>query len=211
MIALVFAGLLAIWAARPVVAADVRLLGFGDSLTAGYGLGQDEGLVPQLNAWLAARGAGVEVLQGGVSGDTTAGGLARLDWALSGDIGGIILELGGNDVLRGLPPGEARANLKAMLEIAQARGLEVLLVGVPVAGNYGEDYKARFEAIWPELAAEYRTLLYPDIMAPLGDDPAAALALMQGDGIHPNAEGVARIVADMGPFVLELAERVRAE
>ena len=88
-----------------MVAADVRLLGFGDSLTAGYGLAQGEGLVPQLNAWLAARGAGVELLQGGVSGDTTAGGLARLDWALSGDIEGIILELGGNDVLRGLPPG----------------------------------------------------------------------------------------------------------
>lgn len=197
--------------AMQAAAERVHVIAFGDSLTAGYGLMEEEGFVPVLRRWLEERGEDAEIVQAGVSGETTAGGLARLDWALTPEIGGIILELGGNDILRGLSPEQAKANLRAMLEICRDRGLEVLLVGVPVAANYGADYKARFEAIWPDLAEEFGVALYPDFMAALGDDPAAALSLMQDDGIHPNAEGVRRIVADIGPEVRRLLVRMRAE
>lgn len=207
MIGLILSLLLA---AAPAAAETVRLIAFGDSLTAGYGLPEGDGLVPQLRAWMAARGEEVEIVQAGVSGDTTAGGRARLDWALTGDVQGIVLELGGNDVLRGLPPAEARANLAAMIETAHAKGLEVLLVGVPVAANYGPDYQADFRAIWPDLAAQYGTLLYPDLLAALGADPAEAVRFLQDDGIHPNAEGVHLIVADFGPKVAALVARIRA-
>lgn len=192
------------------MAETVRILAFGDSLTAGYGLEASQGLVPVLQEFLDAKGANVTIVQGGVSGDTTTGGLARLDWALSDNVQGIILELGANDMLRGSPPEVARANLSKMIEIARARGLEVLLVGMPVAANYGPDYKAAFETIWPDLAKKYEVTLYPDFMAGLGETPSEALTYMQGDGIHPNAEGVRRIVAKMGPEVEALASRIRA-
>lgn len=192
-------------------AEDVRILAFGDSLTAGYGLDTGQGLVPVLQGWLDAQDAEVEIVQGGVSGDTTSGGLARLDWALSDPVQGIILELGANDMLRGTAPEVARANLAAMIEIAQGRGLDVLLIGMPVAANYGADYKAAFEAIWPELAEQYGVALYPDFMAGLGETPTEALKFMQGDGIHPNADGVRRIVERIGPEVLALAVRIRAQ
>ncbi|MEZ5715052.1 MAG: arylesterase [Paracoccaceae bacterium] len=207
MIGLILSVLLAV---APAAAEPVKLIAFGDSLTAGYGLAEGDGLVPQLRAWMAARGEVVEFVQAGVSGDTTAGGRARLDWALEAGVQGVVLELGGNDVLRGLPPEEARANLAAMIETAQAKGLEVLLVGVPVAANYGPDYQAAFRAIWPDLAAEHDTLIYPDLLAALGADPAQAVRYMQGDGLHPNAEGVRLIVEDFGPSVAALADRIRA-
>lgn len=200
-----------IFIAGGAAAENLRILAFGDSLTAGYGLEAGQGLVPVLQDWLDREGVAVEIVQGGVSGDTTSGGLARLDWVLSDPVQGIILELGANDMLRGVAPEVARANLAKMIETAQARGLEVLLVGMPVAANYGADYKAAFEAIWPDLAGQYGVTLYPDFMAGLGDTPTEALRLMQGDGIHPNAEGVKRIVARLGPEVRALAERIRAE
>jgi acyl-CoA thioesterase-1 len=193
-----------------VLAGGVTLLAFGDSLTAGYGLAQGAGFVPQLRAWLAAEGETVELVQAGVSGDTTAGGLARLDWALEEDVQGIILELGANDALRGLPPEEARANLRRMLEICHEKGIAVLLVGVPVAGNFGPRYQTQFTAIWPDLAEAFDTLYYPDFFAGLGETPSAALALMQDDGIHPNAEGVKVIVARIGPSVQALIRRIEA-
>ena len=122
-------------------------------------------------------------------------------------VGGLIVALGGNDVLRGLPPEAARTNLDGILRAAADRGLPVLLVGITAPGNFGPDYKTAFESIYPDLAGEYGTLLYPDFLAAISGDTDRALASwMQPDGIHPNAEGVARIVAAMGPSVLELVQ-----
>lgn len=186
------------------MAEPLTLVALGDSLTAGYGLPPDQGLVPQLEVWLKAAGEEVAVVNAGVSGDTTAGGLTRLDWSLTPETDALMVALGGNDLLRGLPPEEARANLRAILEAARTRGLPVLLVGMQAPGNYGADYKAAFDAIYPELAAEYGATLYPFLFQGLAggsNDPAALRGFMQDDGIHPSAEGVARIVADLGPAV----------
>jgi len=191
------------------MAEKVHLIAFGDSLTAGWGLLDHEGLVPVLRDWMLAEGDDVRIVLAGVSGETTAGGLARLEWALTPELQGIILTLGGNDILRGLDPADARTNLRAMLEICRERELEVLLVGVPVAANYGPEYKAAFEAIWPELAEEFGIALFPDILAPLGDSPGEVLEFMQDDGIHPNAVGVQRIVEAIGPEVRAMVARIR--
>ena len=190
-----------------VAAEPLTVVALGDSLTAGYGLAPDEGFVPQLQGWLTAQGQDVVVINAGVSGDTTAGGLSRLEWSLLPEADALIVTLGGNDMLRGVPPEESRANLEAILRGALARDLPVLLVGMQAPGNYGPDYKAAFDAIYPELAAQYGALLAPGFFSPLlegGSDPAALGALMQADGIHPNAEGVRRIVAGLGPQVVAL-------
>ncbi len=198
----------------PVAAADepVTIAALGDSLTHGYGLPPDQGFVPQLQEWLRARGLDVTVLNAGVSGDTTAGGLARLDWTLTPEVDALIVELGANDFLRGIDPAAARANLDAILTRAGDAGLPVLLIGLPAPGNYGADYKQQFDAIWPDLAAKHGTLLVTSFfrgLATPGADPAAERErVMQPDGTHPNAEGVARIVADIGPEVAALVARV---
>ena len=182
----------------------------GDSLTQGYGLPADLGLVPQLSGWLRDQGSDAVLVNAGVSGDTTAGGLSRIDWTLTPDVDALVVELGGNDLLRGLPPEEARRNLAGILDKARARGLPVLLVGLPAPGNYGPDYKAAFDAIWPDLSAEYGTLLMPDLMAPLraaADQGIPQDHLMQMDGIHPSEAGVSRIVPVLGPKVLDLVAR----
>ena len=194
-------------------AETLTIVALGDSLTAGYGLEPAQGFVPQLQDWLRAQGQDVVVENAGVSGDTTAGGLARLDWSLTPQTDALILGLGGNDMLRGLPPEEARANLDQILALAKARGLPVLLVGLMALNNYGPDYKAEFDAIYPALAATYGTGLYRDHFAALktlGNDSQALARWMQGDGIHPNAEGVVLIVSDIGPYVLALMEKARA-
>jgi acyl-CoA thioesterase-1 len=187
----------------------------GDSLTAGYGLAdQSQGLVPQLEAWLRARGAEVVVQNAGVSGDTTAGGLARVGWALGPEADALIVTLGGNDMLRGIDPAASRASLEGILQEAGARGLPVLLVGMRAPGNYGPDYKAEFDGMYPDLAAQYGALLAPDFFAGLlaagadPADPASLAAYMQPDGIHPNPEGVRLIVEGLGPKVEELLARV---
>jgi acyl-CoA thioesterase-1 len=193
------------------LAADLpKVLALGDSLTAGYGLAPEEGFVPQLTAWLAANGAEVSIINAGVSGDTTAGGAARLEWSLSEGADAMIVNLGGNDMLRGLAPAQARANLTQIMETAKAKGLPVLLVGQVAPGNYGPDYKAEFDAIYPDLAAQFDAMLVPLYFAPIataqgGLDPA----FMQPDGIHPNRDGVARIVAAMGPQVIDLLAQVK--
>ncbi|MFZ1468602.1 MAG: arylesterase [Paracoccaceae bacterium] len=195
-------------------AAPASVVALGDSLTAGYGLPPEEGLVPQLQAWLQANGADVVVQNAGVSGDTTAGGLARLDWALSPQTDALIVTLGGNDMLRGLPPAEARANIDAILTAAQARGLPVLLVGMTAPGNFGPAYKADFDRIYPDLAVSHNTLLMPDFFDGFrvaGADmanPASYAAWMQADGLHPNAAGVDLIVQALGPKVQELVAQV---
>jgi acyl-CoA thioesterase I len=195
----------------PAQAEPLTLVALGDSLTQGYGLPQGEGLVPQLQAWLDASGADVRVVNAGVSGDTTAGGLARLDWALEPGTDALMVALGGNDLLRGIDPATSRANLDAILAEARSRGLPVLLVGMEAPGNYGPEFKAAFDAMYPELAGRHGALLVRNFFAPLlggSNDPAALQPWMQPDGIHPNAEGVKRIVASLGPAVMVLLSRV---
>jgi len=191
--------------AAPVQAEPLRLVAIGDSLTHGYGLPPEEGFVPQLEAWLAARGRDVEVVNMGVSGDTTQGGKARLDWALADGADAVIVELGGNDLLRGIDPAVSRANLGDMLIRIGARGMPVLLAGLEAPLNYGDDYKQAFEGMYRDLAKEHGAVLYPNFLAGV-EGPEH----MQSDGIHPSAEGVAVIVEGIGPKVLELLDRVEA-
>ncbi|MFN6925490.1 MAG: arylesterase [Tabrizicola sp.] len=196
-------------------AEPVTIVALGDSLTAGYGLAdQSQGLVPQLEGWLKGRGHDVVVQNAGVSGDTTAGGLARIGWALGPDADALMVTLGGNDLLRGIDPAEARRNLEGILKEAQVRDLPVLLVGMKAGANFGPDYKAAFDGIYGDLAADYDAVLADDFFAGLRaagadpSDPASLAAFMQADGIHPNPEGVKLIVEGLGPKVEELLARV---
>lgn len=193
-------------------AAELRVTAFGDSLVQGYGLAQGEGFVPQLESWLRGQGMDVALSNAGVSGDTTAGGAARIDWTLADQPQGLIVLLGGNDLLRGLQPVQAEANLRKILQAAQDEDTEVLLIGMTAPGNYGPEYKTAFDAIYGDLAEEFGALLHPDafagIRAKAGADPAAAQAYMQDDSIHPNAAGVALNVAALGPVALQLAARI---
>lgn len=204
-------GLVCIFWGWSATAESVTVAALGDSLTQGFGLAQADGFVPQLQGWLQDQGADVTVLNAGVSGDTTAGGAARVDWTLSSDVDAMIVALGGNDLLRGLDPEVSRANLEAILQAASKANVAVLLVGMQAPGNYGPDYKASFDAIYPDLSASYGTLLFPSFFEGIGTDPAEVAPLMQSDGIHPNALGVSRIVAAMGPAVLELISAAQSD
>jgi len=182
-----------------------RIVAIGDSLTAGYGLEQRDGLVAQLQRWLDAHGApGFEIVDMGVSGDTTAGGRARLEWALADGARAVILELGANDMLRGIDPSEVRANLDAILAGLAARELPVLLIGMRSTANFGPGYKRAFDAIYPDLAAQYGTVFDPHFFDGVIGEPAN----FQEDGLHPSAAGIARIVDRLGPLVLELIARI---
>jgi len=174
-----------------------RIVAVGDSLVAGYGLSPEDGLVAQLQAWLRRRGRDVQILNGGVSGDTTAGGRARIDWSVGDDTDGVILALGANDMLRGLPPAGAQANLEHMLARLQERGLPTLLVGMRASINLGPGYRAEFDSIYPALAARFGLTLYPFLLEGVALEPE----LNQSDGIHPNAAGVKAIIERLGPFV----------
>ncbi len=192
-------------------AETITVAALGDSLTAGYGLDTADGLVPQLQNWLDEAGADVQVINAGLSGDTTAGGLARVDWTLTEDVDAMILALGANDYLRGLPPAIARENLDGIVAAADAKGVATLIVGLNVGANYGADYKAEFDAIYPELAAKYDAPLAPSFFAALIAEGGqeGLLGYLQGDGLHPTAEGVGIIVAALGPAVLDLIETVQ--
>lgn len=193
------------------MAEEVVIAALGDSLTQGYGLVEEQGFVPQLQAWLDAQGASVRLINAGVSGDTTAGGLSRIDWTLTPEVDAVIVALGGNDLLRGLDPAVSRANIDGILRKADAADVEVLLVGMQAPGNYGPDYKLAFDTIYPDLSESYGALLAPDFFAGLEvreGDLSTAREFMQPDGIHPNAEGVERIVAVLGPVVLDLVARI---
>lgn len=192
----------------------VTLVALGDSLTAGYGLeDQADGLVPQLQGWLTAKGHEVALQNAGVSGDTTAGGLARFDWALGPEANGLIVILGGNDMLRGIDPAEARSNLEAILTKAGERKLPVLLVAMKAGANYGPEYKTDFDAMYGALATAHGAVLVEDFFGGLRAagadpaDPASMAAFMQADGIHPNPEGVKLIVEGLGPKVEDLIAR----
>ncbi|WP_243450917.1 arylesterase [Sphingosinicella sp. CPCC 101087] len=181
------------------------VLAFGDSLYAGYRLGQDESFPAVLERALAARGIAAQVANAGVSGDTTASGAQRLAFALDGldrrpDLA--IVGLGGNDVLRGLDPDETRRNLEAILAELQRREIPVLLTGMLAPRNMGEEYVARFDAIFPELARAYDAEVYPFFL----EDVITRPGLMLDDGIHPNAEGIEAIVERVAPMVAEQLE-----
>lgn len=198
---------------RPAVAGEIEIAAFGDSLVHGFGLNQGDGLVPQLNRWLAERDAGATVSNAGVSGDTSAGGLARIDWTLSTDPDALILALGSNDLLRGTAPEVSRRNLDAIMARITQAGIPVLLVGQEAPLNYGIEYKQQFEAVFPEVATLYDALYYPRIFTALerGLSREKARELyMQEDGIHPNAAGVTLIVSDLGPWILRLIDTARA-
>jgi len=186
--------------------AELRILALGDSLTAGYGLAPEDGFIAQLQRALDAAGLAVRVLDGGVSGDTTAGGLARLDWALADAPDAVIIELGANDGLRGLDPAATRTNLDVMLTRLGQAGKPVLLAGMLAPPNLGPEYGAEFNRIYPELAVSHGVLFYPFFLDGVAADPA----LNQDDGIHPNAEGVRLIVERMLPQLRDLVARTRA-
>lgn len=182
-------------APKPIV-----ILAFGDSLTAGYGLSSHEGFTAKLEAALKAKGVSVRVVNAGLSGDTTAGGLARLDWALEPKPDFAIVELGGNDGLRGLDPAATRANLDAILTKLKAMGVPTLLAGMYAPPNMGPDFGKAFNALFPELAAKHGVAFYPFFL----DGVAAQRELNQADGFHPNAKGVDVIVERILPYVLKL-------
>ncbi len=193
-----------------VQAEPVEVLALGDSLTAGYGLLDENGFVSKMRVWLEEQGLDVRLVNAGVSGDTTAGGLSRVEWSLTPATEALIVALGGNDLLRGLDPAVSRANLEGILKVAQGKGLDVLVIGMEAPGNYGPEYKAEFDAMYPELAEAYGALYFPRFFEGLytvGSTPAELRDVMQMDGIHPNAEGVDLIVEAMGPAVAELVKR----
>ncbi len=178
-------------AAAGTPAAAPVLLMLGDSLAAGYGLAPEAAFPALIQERLRAAGSPYRVVNAGVSGDTSAGGLSRLDWLLRQRVDILLLELGGNDGLRGLDPAATRDNLSKIIERAQARGITVILAGMQMPANYGEDYRRRFAALYPELARRYQIALIPFLLEGVAMRPE----LNQADGIHPNETG-ARIVAD---------------
>jgi len=181
----------------PAEPGETVIVALGDSLVAGYGLPRDQSFPAQLEAALRKRGKAVRVLNAGVSGDTASAALKRLDWALPDDADAVIVELGGNDALQGMPPDGTKAAMAEIIEKVQAKGLPVLLAGMEAPRNLGQDYVEAFGAIYPDLAAKYGVSLYPFFLegAALNED------LMQRDGIHPNGEGVAVIVENIMPKV----------
>jgi acyl-CoA thioesterase-1 len=184
----------------------IRIVAFGDSLTAGFQLPPSKAFPVQLEAALRAKGHRVEVVNAGVSGDTTASGLARFDWAIPDGTDAVIVEFGANDALRGVPPAEARRNLEAIVTRLKARKAEVVIAGMHAPRNWGEGYVREFDAIFPELAGRHGLILYPFFL----EGVALRAELSLPDGLHPNAKGVAQIVRNILPTVEQLIERVKA-
>jgi acyl-CoA thioesterase-1 len=189
--------------ALPAWAEPLKVLTFGDSLSAGYGVQPEEAFPAKLEAALKARGLDVVVKDASVSGDTTAGGVVRLNWALSTFEGTtpdlVIVEFGGNDMLRGLDPEKAKANLDTILTELKSRGVKALLAGMRAAPNLGPEYVARFDAIYRALADRHDVPLYPFFLEGVAGKPE----LIQPDGLHPNPKGVDIIVAGIAPLVAE--------
>ena len=177
-----------------------RILALGDSLTAGYGLPVEQGFTHRLETRLKAEGRAVTVLNAGVSGDTSAGGLSRLAWSLADKPTHAIIELGANDGLRGLDPNAMRANLDAIVTRLKAAGVRVLLAGMRAPPNYGRRYEEAYNRVFPDLAKKHDVALYPFFLAGVVARPA----LNQRDGIHPNPKGVAVIVDRITPYVVRL-------
>lgn len=200
---------LAMWAsASPaaIAAEPLRIVAFGDSLTAGLGLSEKDAFPVKLQAALKAKGHDVEVINAGVSGDTASGGLARLDWSVPDRTGAVILELGANDALRGVEPAATRKALDDTIRRLKSRNIPVLLAGMQAPRNMGPDYIAAFDRIYPELAKEHGVLFYPFFL----EGVAARSQLNQRDGIHPTAEGVEVIVRGILPYVEKLIAETQA-
>ena len=191
----------------PQKQAPVKIVAFGDSLTAGYGLPDKDGFVPQLQAALAAKGIAAGIQNAGVSGDTSSDGLARLDWSVPQGTEAVILELGANDMLRGINPEVTRKALDTILSRLTERHIAVLLCGMRAAPNLGPDYGQAFERIYSDLGAKYGVAVYPFFL----DGVAADLTMTQRDGLHPNATGVKVIVQHILPQVEELVAHVHAQ
>jgi acyl-CoA thioesterase I len=185
-------------------AEPVSIVALGDSLTAGYGLGPGGSFPEQLEAALRERGHDVTVANAGVSGDTSSGGLARLEWSVPADAQIVIVELGANDALRGIDPAVTKAALNEIVSKLQARGQDVLLAGMLAPRNLGQDYAEKFDAIYPALANEHDVPLYPFFLEGVATDAA----LTQPDGMHPTAAGVAKIVEGILPEVEKLVTAV---
>ena len=185
---------------------EIWLLALGDSLSAGYGLATGEGFTDQLGTALRKEGLDVKVLNGGVSGDTTAGGLARLDWMLSDEPDAVIVALGANDGLRGLNPNETQANLDAILNKLKQHNIPVLLTGMLAPPNMGSEYGEDFNGLYPMLASRHDVVFYPFFL----EGVAGNLELNQEDAIHPNAKGVAEIIRRILPSVKELLVRLNS-
>ncbi len=191
--------------AEAMAGGKIRIVAFGDSLTAGYGLKPGQAFPDVLQIALKAHGHNVEIMNAGVSGDTTAAGLARLDWAVGQDADGVIVELGANDALRGQPPAETRANLDAILTRLEAKNLPVLIAGMRSPENWGSAYRDQFNAIFTDLAAKHGAILYPFFLDGVATDPKLNLS----DGLHPNTHGIAIIVKRILPKVEELIGRIK--
>ncbi|MGH7152691.1 MAG: arylesterase [Acetobacteraceae bacterium] len=202
--AAVFCGFILVCAAAP---SPPRLLVLGDSLSSGYGLPHDEGFEPQLAQALAAHGIKVRIIDGAVSGDTSAGGLARLDWVLADGADAAIVELGANDGLRGIDPADMRANLTAILDKLAGRHIPALLVGMYAPPNLGADYERQFRSVFDSLGHRPGVIYEPFFLEGVAEVPA----LTQPDGLHPNAVGVERVVARILPRVEQLLAEVRGQ
>jgi len=187
--------------------APVSILVLGDSLTAGYGLAPEEAFPVKLEQRLKKEGRNVRVLNGGVSGDTSAGGRARLDWALADKSDAVIVELGANDGLRGLEPAQMKDNLDAIIAALKKRNIAVLLAGMRAPPNFGPRYGAEFDAVYPSLAKKHAVPLYPFFLNGVAAEPA----LNQRDGIHPNRDGVRVIVDRITSYVLRLLDSLKEE
>lgn len=185
----------------------VRIIAFGDSLTAGLGVAPSEAFPAQLAAALKAKGYAVEITNAGVSGDTTAAGLERFDWAIADGTEAVIVELGANDALRGIDPDVTREKLDTILTKLGERKIEVLLAGMAAPKNWGPEYESRFSTIFTDLATKHGALLYPFFL----DGVALDAQLNQPDGLHPTAKGAGVIVERILPKVEELIGRVRAK
>lgn len=194
-------------AAAPASADPLKIVALGDSLTAGYQLPPGTGFPEQLQKALTARNHDVVVVNAGVSGDTSAGGLARFDWSVPADADALIVELGANDALRGIAPAETRASLEKLLKRAGEQNLPVLLAGMVAPPNMGEDYGSRFNPIYRDLARDHGVLFYPFFLDGVAADPKLNLA----DGMHPTEEGVAVIVERIMPLVERLIERAKTK
>jgi len=194
-------------AQTPIQIAPIQIVALGDSLTAGYGLPDKDGFVPGLQAALAAKGIAATIANAGVSGDTSSDGLARLDWSVPQGTDAVVVELGANDMLRGIRPEVTRDALDKILQRLTARHIAVMLCGMRAAPNLGADYGQAFERIYPELAAKYGTLFYPFFL----DGAAGDLKLTQQDGMHPNAAGVGVIVERILPRILQLIDQVHTQ
>jgi acyl-CoA thioesterase-1 len=199
--------MVALMAAGPVFAQPVKMVVLGDSLSAGLGLPGPAAFPARLQKALKDKGIEVDMINAGVSGDTASGGRDRLDWSVPAGTEAVIVELGANDALRGTDPAVTRAALTDIVSRLKARRIAVMLCGMLAPPNYGQDYAARFNTIYPDLAKKYDVPLYPFFLAGVAADPK----LNQADGIHPTAEGVDIIVANILPTVQAFLGTIRGQ